>query len=186
MTFCSHCFPLTSLTSFSKALDQVGMVLEKHMCVALFARYDRQRRGFIDYNEFINHLIEKVFFTNKEAEKLANKIEVLRLHLKANNTLKDLDALPQDDTHPSELSDDDFMARQRLRTVFFGLDRGHVGSMNPNEFSSMLRLIGAICDPVAVTKIFDYVNTSGSGLISFEEFLALCSEPQTEEEQEME
>jgi Ca2+-binding EF-hand superfamily protein len=166
---------IIDLTSFSKALDQVGLVMEKHMCVALFARYDRQRRGFIDYNEFINHLIEKVFFTQNEAKQIASKIEVLRLYLKENGTLKDLDPLPQDPTPQSELSDDEFMNRQRLRTVYYGLDRGHVGSLNPNEFSCMLRLVGAICDPVAVTKIFDYVNTSGSGLISFEEFLALCS-----------
>jgi hypothetical protein len=76
----------------------VGMALEKHICVALFARYDRQRRGYIDYTEFIDHLMEKVFFTPEEAKHIGSKVEVLRLHLKKNGTLKDLDALVQDKT----------------------------------------------------------------------------------------
>lgn len=74
------------------------MAMEKHMCVSLFARYDRQRRGFIDYTEFIDHLIEKVFFTPDEGEQIKAKVEVLRKSFQKNGTLKDLDPLPQDKT----------------------------------------------------------------------------------------
>jgi hypothetical protein len=95
----------------------VGMALEKHICVALFARYDRQRRGYIDYTEFIDHLMEKVFFTPEEAKHIGSKVEVLRLHLKKNGTLKDLDALVQDKTPLQQVC-----AERDKREMSFSLD----------------------------------------------------------------
>ena len=68
------------------------------------------------------------------------------------------------------ISDDEFMSRQRLKSIYYSLDRDESGALEFPEFTRMLRLIGCILSPFEVQAIWDYVDSNQSGEISFDEF----------------
>jgi Ca2+-binding EF-hand superfamily protein len=159
----------SSLVGFRRALTMLGITVDDRMVVALFARYDLKRRGFIDYHEFIAHLMEKDFISRSELSHVATTVKALVAFLKAEGSFANLRS-DSDKADIHTLTDDEFMARQRLKAIFHSLDKDESGFLDFSEFNRMLKLIGCVISPVEVQAIWDYVDENGSGSISFDEF----------------
>jgi Ca2+-binding EF-hand superfamily protein len=154
---------------FRLALVKLGLAVDDRMCVALFARYDTQRRGFIDYHEFISKLMEPDFISKGELSHVANTVKALVAYYKEQGSFEALrvDAEKRD-VHA--LTDDEFMARQRLKAIYYSLDRDRSGVLDFGEFNRMLKVVGCILSPLEVGAIWGHVDDNANGSISFDEF----------------
>lgn len=75
---------------------------------------------------------------------------------------------PALDVH--QLTDKEFLRRQRVRRVFRTLDRNNSGGLDQAELGHLLVLLGLRVAPYELRAVFDYVDADHSGAISFEEF----------------
>lgn len=68
------------LSEFSHALVLMGFQFTDIQTLALFARYDQDASGFVDYREFVNKVMECDFKSLKETvagQKLGRMIDVV-------------------------------------------------------------------------------------------------------------
>ena len=143
--------------------------------VALFARYDVQQRGFLDYYEFINHVMSKDYLSDRYTKDLGAHVKQFLDYLRRpgaqGNISLDLNELqvPYIDVH--DLSDDQFMHRQNVRCVFSKLDKDNSGFLDEAEFSRLLAIIGVHAAPMERQQIFAFIarlslNAAPTGLSS--------------------
>ena len=78
----------------------------------------------------------------------------------------------QVDVH--ELSDQEFLHRQRVRRVFRTVDRDNSGRIERSELDHLLVMLGLRVAPYEMRAIFDYVDSDNSGTIEFDEFYEWC------------
>lgn len=77
-----------------------------------------------------------------------------------------------DDDHVDvhQLSDEQFLHRQRVRRVFRTVDRDNSGRIERSELDHLLVMLGLRVAPYEMRAIFDYVDSDNSGTIEFDEF----------------
>jgi solute carrier family 25 phosphate transporter 23/24/25/41 len=74
----------------------------------------------------------------------------------------------QVDVH--QLTDQEFLHRQRVRRVFRTVDRDNSGFIERFELDHLLVMLGLRVAPYEMRAIFDYVDSDNSGTIEFDEF----------------
>jgi Ca2+-binding EF-hand superfamily protein len=148
--------------------------------VALFARYDVQQRGFLDYYEFIEHVMGRDYISDLETKALGVKVQALLDILRSGSSGgggggggPEADAAtsaaasatvtmpfsPRDvaSVDVQALSDESFMARQKVRRVFASLDKDSSGHLDEHEFSRLLAIIGVHASAAERQAIFNFV-----------------------------
>jgi len=160
---------------FKNALENMGLTLNEYEEVALFARYDTKRKGYLSYQEFTAHLLApSVSVTKSEALQLSRKVELLCSHFKRTGSFEGIEP-PTAIHETSEMNDEEFLEHQRLKSIFFDLDNNNNGSIDFSQFRRMLRAIGVnAASPIEVQAMFDYIDSNHSRDISFDEFAAFC------------
>jgi len=167
------------LENLCQSLEFMGIeTANETMTVALFARYDVQRRGFVDYQEFVKYILGNDYFGRNETAFVAKKIESLAGYFKRNGNFQGLAPASPGRFRLSKsqsihaLTDEEFMERQRIRAIFDKLDIDNSGYLDRNEYERMLRHLGCVLNVKASDAIFQQIDSDGSGEISFDEFFA--------------
>lgn len=139
--------------------------------MALFARYDVQQRGFVDYYEFIHHVMGKDYLSDKATKALGVQVQALLRLLRRGDPFP---ASPRSeqlakgvDVHA--LSDDAFMHRQKVRRVFGQLDKDGSGFLDESEFRRLLAIIGVHASHDERLKIFTFVAELSTATAELEE-----------------
>jgi len=168
---------VVDMENFCKSLEFMGIDTDDTSAVALFAKYDVQRRGFVDYQEFVKYIIGSDYFGKTETAHIAAKIQSLCNYLRRNNgNFEGLKPAPIGLFRMSKtesihaLSDEEFMERQRIRAIFQNLDIDGSGFLNVKEYTRMTRLLGCVLNVKEAAAIFEHIDSDHSGEISFDEF----------------
>jgi hypothetical protein len=118
-------------------------------------------------------MLAKDYVGSSETNDLALRVHALCDFLREEGSFHGLH-LPQDAVDVHGLSDDEYMHRQQLRTVFHSIDNDGNGALDADEFNRMLKLIGARITPLEVKAVFAYIDADSSGFVSFDEFYMFC------------
>jgi len=179
------------LPAFKNALARLGLEwpFEPHLVVGLFARYDTQMRGFVDFYEMINEIIGQDWVDAARKGEMSGQIKGTVKAMRLTNN-PDLGAVlgkmdvAEVDVHG--LSDSAFLHRQRIRRVFRTIDRDNSGFIENNELDHLLVMLGVRVAPYELEAIYGFLDADASGKISFEEFYAWYTTKPAEPEELLE
>lgn len=139
----------TSIEGFTRALEFLGFQFNDLQNVALFARYDKDYTGVIDYMFFINHAM----FYSPFASDAENAPPPKPKSLKPKKDVgKSNDAL----YHVPDLDGDELKQMQyaELRRIFNKIDITGANSLNRDQFEVLLMALGLTITPIECDKCF--------------------------------
>lgn len=167
---------VVDLASFCNTIKIMGINADETLCIALFARYDAQRRGFLDFQDFSKYLMGQDFLSRNTTTGIAKQVTRLLRYLKENGSFSGLRL----DVRKSQglggsgsihfLTDEEFMQRQKLLAAFRKIDVDGNDAVEFNEYEKMLRKAGCVLNPKELRAVFEHIDSDSSGQISFEEF----------------
>jgi Ca2+-binding EF-hand superfamily protein len=166
------------LGSFRAALQRLGLTypFEPHLVAALFARYDTAMRGYVDLYQIVDEVLGEDYVSGTAKAQMAGQLQGALSTLRGTGrrdfarVLGAVDAQGSPGVDVHQLTDGDFLHRQRVRRVFRTLDRDNSGAIERPELDHLLVMLGLRVAPYELRAIFDYVDCDNSGAISFEEF----------------
>ena len=179
---------------FSSALELMGFQFNEMQILALFGRYDTTSVGHVDYQGFVDKLIDNDFGGVRQSatgRKLANVVDHI-VHPDRTGNYDDEDDEDDRQFHrdgfggkKEDEDDDDLYAddqeRERMRQVeirrvFDMIDRDNQGVITKKEFELLLLALNLHLTPDEIDLAMDALCKDHSGVISFDDFMAWWTE----------
>jgi len=145
----------TSIEGFTRALEFLGFQFSEMQNLALFARYDPDFTGAIDYMLFIT---KAMFYSATEATFISKRATSAQGEV-------DLNHIP--DFEEAELKR---LQEQELKRLFTKVDRAKEGRINVADFELLLMSIGYHTTAKELNNCLKDLGVSDGGLISFDLF----------------
>jgi len=157
------------IEGFTRALEFLGFQFSEIQNLALFARYDPDCTGEIDYMNFINTAM--FYDPREEAQPSRNSVSKSSRESK---TQEDLYEVP-------DIDDNDLRVLQEteLRRLFGKIDVNRSGNINKDQFELLLMASGQNVTASDVDAIFDDLGIPAGGLMSFDQFFGVMSSSST-------
>lgn len=147
-----------SIEGFTKALEFLGFQFSELQNTALFARYDENSVGDIDYMNFINTAMFYAAVEPDFGQHAANPVSTV-----ASNVF---DAPDMDEAMVKQLQE------AELRSVFNKVDRQKTGALNRDDFELLLMALGHHLTEHEVDACFQDLGLNvNNGTLPFELFL---------------
>jgi Ca2+-binding EF-hand superfamily protein len=169
---------------FSSALELMGFQFNEMQILALFGRYDVDALGHVDYQGFVDKLIDSDFGGVRQTatgRKLANVVdhivhpddgydseedEKFQERGYGRRSGEDEDALFGGDQEQER------MRQVEIRRVFNMIDRNHMGFINKKEFELLLMALNLHLTAEEIDLAMARLGDEEEGTISFENFMA--------------
>lgn len=169
---------------FSSALELMGFQFNEMQILALFGRYDVDALGHVDYQGFVDKLIDSDFGGVRQTatgRKLANVVdhivhpddgydseedEKFQERGYGRRSGEDENALFGGDQEQER------MRQVEIRRVFNMIDRNHMGFINKKEFELLLMALNLHLTAEEIDLAMARLGDEEEGTISFENFMA--------------
>lgn len=155
------------LEEFSRAMRSLGFDFADVQLMALFARYDTNRTGFVDYSGFVNRLMEGDF-AGLTSGYTGRKLSMM-IHKKfMQDKPEDARVEPPEDAAPEDTE----KKRSEALRVFNLIDRDQSGSINTSEMALLLTALGKNLTQQQLEAGMQTLDCDQSGEVDFDEFYA--------------
>jgi len=155
------------LEEFSRAMRSLGFDFADVQLMALFARYDTNRTGFVDYSGFVNRLMEGDF-AGLTSGYTGRKLSMM-IHKKfMQDKPEDARVEPPEDAAPEDAE----KKRSEALRVFNLIDRDQSGSINTSEMALLLTALGKNLTQQQLEAGMQTLDCDQSGEVDFDEFYA--------------
>lgn len=158
---------------FQRAMDLMGFQFSDIQLLALFARYDDSCTGEVDYNEFVEKVMESDFKKIVPSQKKSLNMLVSSAFGDDGGTQGHI--LDEDEDSDMDEEELEEFRREEVRKLFDLIDRDDSQSIDRSEVGALLKALGR-SDEINQNEIeqgFKRLDTDNSGRIEFEEFYAL-------------
>lgn len=157
---------------FQRAMDLMGFQFSDLQLLALFARYDDSCKGEVDYNEFVEKVMESDFKKIVPSQK--KSLNMLVSSAFGEDTGAERKILDGDEDSDMDEEELDAFRREEVRKLFDLIDRDDSGSIDRSEVGALLKALGrSDINEDEIEEGFLRLDTDKSGRIEFEEFFAL-------------
>jgi len=159
---------------FQRAMDLMGFQFSDIQLLALFARYDDSCTGEVDYNEFVEKVMESDFKKIVPSQK-KNLNKLVSSAFGANGLGADGEQILADD-EDSDMDEEELeeFRRTEVRKLFDLIDRDDSQTIERSEVGMLLKALGrSDVNQRAIEEGFQRLDTDNSGRIEWEEFYAL-------------
>ena len=160
---------------FVKAMFELGLDAPEEAIAAVFASFDPNSDGRIEYSE-LHDLLVKSFVTHPQLEpldtKAMNKIALRKSRVVhgASNPLGNLVLESASlDTISQQLRNALYMRKARVIDLFRSVDEDASGLVTASEFRTYLARFGCNAPGDDIQAVFDAIDIDGSGSIEYEE-----------------
>mmetsp|Transcript_27354 Transcript_27354/g.78838 ORF Transcript_27354/g.78838 Transcript_27354/m.78838 type:complete len:351 (-) Transcript_27354:1275-2327(-) len=159
---------------FQRAMDLMGFQFSDIQLLALFARYDDSCTGEVDYNEFVEKVMESDFKKIVPSQKKSlNKL--VSSAFGTDGLGADGEQILADD-EDSDMDEEELeeFRRTEIRKLFDLIDRDDSQTIERSEVGMLLKALGrSDVNQRAIEEGFQRLDTDNSGRIEWEEFYAL-------------
>jgi Ca2+-binding EF-hand superfamily protein len=160
---------------FQRAMDLMGFQFSDIQLLALFARYDDSCTGEVDYNEFVEKVMESDFKKIVPSQK--NSLNKLVSSAFGSNGIgADGGEQILADDEDSDMDEEELeeFRRTEVRKLFDLIDRDDSQSIERSEVGMLLKALGrSDVNQSAIEAGFQRLDTDNSGRIEWEEFYAM-------------
>lgn len=160
---------------FQRAMDLMGFQFSDIQLLALFARYDDSCTGEVDYNEFVEKVMESDFKKIVPSQK-KNLNKLVSTAFGSNGGIgTDGEQILADD-EDSDMDEEELeeFRRTEVRKLFDLIDRDDSQSIERSEVGMLLKALGrSDVNQRAIEEGFQRLDTDNSGRIEWEEFYAV-------------
>mmetsp|Transcript_9063 Transcript_9063/g.19427 ORF Transcript_9063/g.19427 Transcript_9063/m.19427 type:complete len:352 (+) Transcript_9063:115-1170(+) len=157
---------------FQRAMDLMGFQFSDLQLLALFARYDDSCKGEVDYNEFVEKVMESDFKKIVPSQK--KSLNMLVSSAFGEDTGAETKILDGDEDSDMDEEELDAFRREEVRKLFDLIDRDDSGCIDRSEVGALLKALGrSDITEEEIEEGFLRLDTDKSGRIEFEEFFAL-------------
>lgn len=159
---------------FQRAMDLMGFQFSDIQLLALFARYDDSCTGEVDYNEFVEKVMESDFKKIVPSQK-KNLNKLVSSAFGSNGTGTDGEQILADD-EDSDMDEEELeeFRRTEVRKLFDLIDRDDSQSIERSEVGMLLKALGrSDVNQHAIEEGFQRLDTDNSGRIEWDEFFAM-------------
>ena len=157
---------------FQRAMDLMGFQFSDIQLLALFARYDDSCTGEVDYNEFVEKVMESDFKKIVPSQK-KNLNKLVSTAFGSNGGIgTDGEQILADD-EDSDMDEEELeeFRRTEVRKLFDLIDRDDSQSIERSEVGMLLKALGrSDVNQRAIEEGFQRLDTDNSGRIEWEEF----------------
>jgi len=155
-------------SEFQRAMDLMGFQFTEMQQLALFARYDASCLGEVDYNDFIEKVMESDY-KGVQGQNRKAKVKSTAMYFSMNN-IKPHHELDDDDSDMDEEEREHFR-RTEIRHLFNIIDKDSSGYIDQHEVEELLRMLNHKSDKSVFDEGFvKLVNESGK--LDFRNFYA--------------
>jgi|AntRauTorckE5430_2_1112549.scaffolds.fasta_scaffold00782_5 Ca2+-binding EF-hand superfamily protein len=157
-------------SEFQLAMELMGFQFTEIQQLALFARYDESCAGEIDYNDFVEKVMESDFKIVKQSSAAKKNLDNM-----ISSTFTKFGLLGATNAEEEEDSDSDdeeieSFRRREVKKMFDGVDSDGSEYIDKKEMSDLLRKLGKDFSRERVNEGFFIIDTDCSGHIEFAEF----------------
>lgn len=160
---------------FQRAMDLMGFQFSDIQLLALFARYDDSCTGEVDYNEFVEKVMESDFKKIVPSQK-KNLNKLVSTAFGSNGGIgTDGEQILADD-EDSDMDEEELeeFRRTEVRKLFDLIDRDDSQSIERSEVGMLLKALGrSDVNQRSIEEGFQRLDTDNSGRIEWEEFYSL-------------
>lgn len=153
-------------SEFQRAMELLGFAFTDLQQLALFARYDESCSGEVDYNEFIERVMESDFkgVSSGSRKALGALVSSAFLHQQGGESLEGDD---DSDVDEEEL---ETFRHAEVHKLFNIVDEDDSGFIDREEMAHLLNSLGKTLPQEKVDEGFAKLDTDSSGSIDFDEF----------------
>jgi Ca2+-binding protein (EF-Hand superfamily) len=160
-------------SEFQLAMELMGFQFTEMQQLALFARYDESCTGEVDYNNFVEKVMESDFKVVKKTSNVKKNLSnlVSSAFAQSNNTNWATPVMEEDEDD-SDLEEDEVekIRRREVKKLFDIVDKDGSGYIDKLEMCELLKSLGKEFDRENVNEGFYAIDKDNSGLIEFSEF----------------
>ena len=157
------------VSEFQLAMELMGFQFTEVQQLALFARYDESGAGEIDYNHFVEKLMESDFKILKQSSTSKKDLDNMISCTFARSGPLRANTGEEEDSDSDEEEINRFRRRE-VKKMFDIVDVDASGYIDKTEMSGLLRNLGKEYSREQVNEGFFAIDTDCSGHIEFHEF----------------
>ena len=157
-------------SEFQLAMELMGFQFTEVQQLALFARYDESCTGEVDYNDFVEKVMESDFYSVKK-QSIADQKK--KLDNMVSSTFASSGVWSTGGADEDSDSDEDeveVFRRREIKKMFDLVDSDGSGYIDKKEFCALLRNLGKAYTREEINKGFFSIDRDHSGHIEFLEF----------------
>lgn len=159
-------------SEFQLAMELMGFQFTEIQQLALFARYDESCTGEVDYNDFIEKVMESDFKVVKaDMKQNVDKMLTSAFSRPSSEQLVDCNGNDdEDDDSDSDLEERESFKRKEVKKMFDYIDKDGSGYIDIAELGKLLKNLGKKYTREEINERFYRVDSDRSGHIEFDEF----------------
>lgn len=160
-------------SEFQLAMELMGFQFTEMQQLALFARYDESCTGEVDYNDFIEKVMESDFKVVKaDMKKNVDKMLTSAFSRPSSDQLINHNANDDEDDEDSDsdLEEREMFKRKEVKKMFDYIDKDGSGYIDIAELGKLLKNLGKKYTREEINERFYRVDSDRSGHIEFDEF----------------
>lgn len=164
------------LREFQAALSQLGMDFEEVQVTALYARYDANLCGQVDYRTFVAHLMEDDFrdLTQGEEGEHLRQLADFEFDL-CHDSVEDEAVIDERRQKLEQLREGSFTVSpeqvEEARRIFGMIDRDNSGQINKEELGLLLLTLGKTLSDQELSDGMRRLDLDNNDVIGFDEFM---------------
>jgi len=155
-------------SEFQRAMELMGFQFTEIQQLALFARYDESCTGEVDYNDFVEKVMESDFNVIHTSLK-KNLDDMISSTFSSSDRVCNSVFIDEDDSDIDEDELDEYRRRE-VKKLFVLVDKDGSGYIDRSEVESLLSHLGRDVDKSAIDLGFDKIDSDKSNTIDFNEF----------------
>lgn len=160
-------------SEFQRAMELMGFQFTEVQQLALFARYDESCTGEVDYNDFVEKVMESDFKVVHKAAMKKNLDTMISSAFSPNeNAYNNHSGCHNIDDEISETEEDEReqFRRREVKKMFDLVDKDSSGYIDRKELQTLMKSLNKNFSNTEITEGFARVDTDLSGRIEFNEF----------------
>jgi len=159
-------------SEFQLAMELMGFQFTEMQQLALFARYDESCTGEVDYNDFVEKVMESDFKVVKKSSNVKKNLSNMVSSTFAQSNSNWTTPVAEEEEDDSELEEDEVekVRRREVKKMFDIVDKDGSGYIDKQELHELLKSLGKEFSRENVNEGFYAIDRDNSGRIEFTEF----------------
>ena len=157
-------------SEFQLAMELMGFQFTDLQQLALFARYDESCAGEIDYNDFVEKVMESDFKIVKQSSAAKKNLDNMISSTFTRSSLWGATDGEEEEESDSDEGEIEIFRRREVKKMFDGVDTDGSEYIDKTEMSDLLRRLGKDFSREQENEGFFAIDTDCSGHIEFSEF----------------
>jgi len=151
-------------------MELMGFQFTDLQQLALFARYDESCAGEIDYNDFVEKVMESDFKIVKQSSAAKKNLDNMISSTFTRSSLWGATDGEEEEESDSDEGEIEIFRRREVKKMFDGVDTDGSEYIDKTEMSDLLRRLGKDFSREQENEGFFAIDTDCSGHIEFSEF----------------